>query len=246
MLQESLIFPNWPAPPPVKACVTTRDGGVSSGPYKSLNLGLYTEDFPKNVQKNWTLLKEALHLPADPCWLKQVHGTTVISAEKVYNAPPEADASFTKKTGVVCTVLTADCLPVLFSDQKGTCVAAAHAGWKGLLGGVLQATVKAMQVPDEELLAWFGPAIGPTAFDVGEDIRSQFVNQISGAETAFSRTKTGTWFADLYQLGRLALKQIGVTQIFGGRFCTVQDTRFFSHRRDKGVTGRMASLIWFT
>lgn len=244
MLPKDLIFPDWPSPPCVKACVTTRMGGVSTGPYTSLNLGSYTEDSIQNVQANRALLKKVLDLPSDPCWLKQVHGKLVICAEKIYNNTPEADASMTRKPGTVCVVQTADCLPVLFANKQGTCVAAAHAGWKGLLAGVLQATVLAMEISGGDILAWFGPAIGPQAFEVDKIIRTLFIKRISGAEAAFKPAKSGTWLADLYLLGRLALQSVGVTQVFGGGFCTVQDPRFFSHRRDKGVTGRMASLIW--
>lgn len=244
MLPKDFIFPDWPSLPHVKACVTTRMGGVSTGPYTSLNLGSYTEDPIQNVQKNRDLLKKALDLPSEPCWLKQVHGKLVICAEKLYNNAPEADASMTRKPGTVCVVQTADCLPVLFANKQGTCVAAAHAGWKGLLAGVLQATVRAMELSGGDILAWLGPAIGPQAFEVDEIIRALFIKRISGAEVAFKPAKSGTWLADLYLLGRLAMRSVGVTQVFGGGFCTVQDPRFFSHRRDKGVTGRMAGLIW--
>lgn len=244
MLQENIIFPNWPVPLHVKTCVTTRLGGVSTGPYTSLNLGLHTGDLSENVRKNRVLLKKALDLPSDPCWLKQVHGKLVICAEKIYNNAPEADASVTRKPGTVCVVQTADCLPVLFANKQGTCVAVAHAGWKGLLAGVLQATVQAMEISGGDMLAWLGPAIGPQAFEVDRITRTLFIERISGAEAAFKPAKSGTWLADLYILGRLALQSVGVTQVFGGGFCTVQDPRFFSHRRDRGVTGRMASLIW--
>lgn len=235
-----LIRPDWPAPPRVQTLVTTRTGGVSAAPYASLNLASHVGDDPNSVQRNRTLLRE--YLPADPLWLEQVHGRTVVQASDA-RLLPMADASFTRQSGTVCAVMTADCLPVLFCDRDATVVAAAHAGWRGLANGVLEATVGAMNCEVRELMVWLGPAIGPDAFEVGEDVYRTFTDLHGDAAPAFKR-RGEKWLTDIYALARLRLEQIGLTQIYGSGYCTFQDhERFFSYRRD-GVTGRMASLIW--
>jgi YfiH family protein len=236
-----MIVPDWPAPPRVKSEMTTREGGVSTAPWRSLNLGDHVGDDPVHVAANRARLRQ--QLPAEPAWLKQVHSSRVVELERDSNR--EADAALTRQAGQVCAVLTADCLPVLFCDRAGTVVAAAHAGWRGLAGGVLEATVAAMQVPPGEILAWMGAAIGPQAFEVGDEVRAAFVAQHPQAAAAFVPQPTpGKWLADIYQLARIRLNHAGVQAIYGGGRCTFNEAdSFYSYRRD-GVTGRMAALIW--
>jgi len=227
----------------VRALTTTRAGGVSRSPYDSLNLGDHVGDAPEAVAKNRDLLASELGLPSAPAWLKQVHGIEVVEAMPGCTVPT-ADAAFTDQAGVVCAVMTADCLPVLLCDLDGRVVAAAHAGWRGLADGVIEATVARMAVEPGRLLAWLGPAIGPDAFEVGDEVRDTFIAYDPVAEKAFRRSPKGRWLADIYLLARQRLSALGVTRVYGGDFCTYQDEqRFFSYRRD-GVTGRMASLIW--
>lgn len=235
-----MIGPDWPAPARVRSLMTTRSGGVSPAPWNSLNLGDHVGDDPARVAANRTRLRA--QLPAEPGWLRQVHSARVV---ELGGAPAEADASFTRAAGQVCAVLTADCLPVLFCDRAGSVVAAAHAGWRGLADGVLEATVAAMQVPRAEILAWLGAAIGPQAFEVGDEVREAFVSRHPEAATAFvAQPSPGKWLADIYRLARVRLNHLGVDAIHGGGRCTFSETeRFYSYRRE-GVTGRMASLIW--
>ncbi len=236
------IVPEWPAPPRVRACVTTREGGVSRSPYRSLNLGTHVGDDPAAVRENRFQVAGRLNLPTDPFWLEQVHGCRVVEAGAA-SVGREADASFTRTSGVVCVVLTADCLPLLLCDRQGECVAAVHAGWRGLADGVIEATLERMGVDPARILAWLGPAIGPDHFEVGEEVRRRFLGCQPGAEQAF-RPRNGRWLADIYALAALRLQRQGVTAIFGGGWCTYREQeRFFSYRRD-GVTGRMATLIW--
>lgn len=241
-----LIVPDWPAPSSVHAAATTRLGGVSTGPYAGLNLGDHVGDDPAAVTANRMHLTKALALPAAPYWLRQVHGTRVVRAACDESPPIEADGSWTDEAGVVCVVGTADCLPVLFCDAAGTRVAAAHAGWRGLAAGVLEATVAALGVAPDRLLAWIGPAIGAAAFEVGPEVREAFLDVDRSSETAFRCGPGDHWRADLAQLARLRLHRCGVNRVWGGHWCTAGDpARFFSYRRD-GVTGRMATLIWRT
>lgn len=235
------IVPDWPAPKGVQAMSTTRRGGVSEGLYHSLNLGNHVGDQPGRVAENRA--RVAAHLPAAPLWLSQVHGTRVVDAALVADGE-QADAAFIRAPGRVCAVMTADCLPVLFCHRGGQVVAAAHAGWRGLAGGVLEATLAAMAVPADEVMAWLGPAIGPSAFEVGDDVRDVFVQVDPAAASAFVTGAEGKWFADLFALARLRLHRAGVAAIYGGDRCTLSDPGlFFSHRRDR-LTGRMASMIW--
>ncbi len=235
------IVPDWPAPAQVSALATTRAGGVSTSPYAGLNLGGHVGDDPASVAQNRAILRAAL--PAEPVWLTQVHGIAVLDADGGI-ASTETDASMTRRAGQVCAVLTADCLPVLFCDRDGSVVAAAHAGWRGLVGGMLEATVAAMQVPADSVMAWLGPAIGAQAFEVGDEVREAFVAVQPQASAAFVAQRRGKWLADIYALARLRLQRIGVTRIYGGGACTYSEAaRFYSYRRD-GATGRMASLIW--
>lgn len=240
------ITPDWPAPPQVKAAATLRTSGVSEGPFASLNLGSHVGDDPAAVAQNRRLLSDGLALPAAPAWLNQVHGSNVVDAATAVqtSAPPTADASFATSAGSVCVVMTADCLPVLFCDRQGTRVAAAHAGWRGLAGGVLGATIKALDVQPSQLMAWLGPAIEQEAFEVGEEVREQFLKLGANNATAFQSNARGRWQADLYQLARNELARLGVTAVHGGGFqCFADSKRFFSYRRESR-TGRMATLVW--
>lgn len=243
------IIPDWPAPASVRSLITTRQGGVSRAPYASLNLGDHVGDDPLAVAANRQRLGRSL--PATPCWLQQVHGTTVLDAGAGSAQVRVADGAFARNVAVVCVVMTADCLPVLLCDRAGTVVAAAHAGWRGLQAGILERTVAAMAVPGVELLAYLGPAIGPQAFEVGGEVRAAFVDAHAQAAAAFKPlpqpvNRSGGWLADIYRLARQRLASLGVEGVYGGEYCTVsQESRFFSYRRD-GVTGRMASLIWLS
>ena len=233
----------WPAPAHVYAVTTSRRGGVSTGPYAGLNLGLGSGDDPDHVAENRRRLAETLALPGEPRWLRQVHGTRVVEADND-EPQPEADACIARGPGQVCAVLTADCLPVLLADLEGTTVAAVHAGWRGLAGGVLEATLDAMAIPSGRVMAWLGPAIGPGVYEVGEEVRRAFVELDPGAGEAFRASREGRWLADLYWLGRRRLQARGLYGVFGGGLCTYTDTdRFYSYRRD-GQSGRQATLIW--
>lgn len=236
-----VMVPDWPAPANVRALQTLRTGGFSPAPWNSLNLGDHVGDDPAHVAANRAALRA--QLPAEPLWLNQVHGNATVEG-KNWPESKTADASFSRQPGTVCAVMTADCLPVLFCDRAGTVVAAAHAGWRGLLGGVLEATMASMAMPADQLLAWLGPAIGPQAFAVGNEVRAAFVADDAGAGACFVPNASGKWLADIYGLARRRLQRAGVPSVFGGDLCTVSDPeRFFSYRRD-GVTGRQASLIW--
>jgi YfiH family protein len=235
------IRPDWPAPAAVRACSTLRDGGVSVGPWKGLNLGAHVGDDAQAVEQNRARLLDQLGLPGEPQWLHQVHGTDMCLPRRPARS---ADACFEDRPGRVCVVLTADCLPVLFCNRAGTRVAAAHAGWRGLLAGVLERTAAAFDDPPGQLLAWLGPAIGPRAFEVGEEVQAAFVAADIASERYFAAHGSGRWLADLYGLARLRLRYCGVGAVSGGGWCTFSEPRrFYSYRRD-GITGRMASLIW--
>lgn len=239
----SWLQPDWPAPRPVRAASTLRTGGVSNAPFDSFNLALHVADDPHAVRENRKRLCDALQLPSEPCWLEQVHGSSVIEAGDCAT-PPKADACIARGANQVCVVMTADCLPVLFCSRDGDRVAAAHAGWRGLAGGILDSTVSSLGLPGAELMAWLGPAIGPRAFEVGDEVRIAFTSRDAAAASAFTPNATGRWLADLYQLARLELRRLGVHAVYGGGACTFnEEARFFSYRRD-GKTGRMASLIW--
>ncbi|MEB2858699.1 peptidoglycan editing factor PgeF [Pseudomonas atacamensis] len=236
------LTPDWPAPASVRACVTTREGGVSEAPFDSLNLGDHVDDRPEAVAENRRRLTERFSI--QPAWLQQVHGIAVVHADPGIVAT--ADASWTATPGIACTAMTADCLPALFCDRAGTRVAAAHAGWRGLAAGVLEATLDSLDVPAGEVLVWLGPAIGPKAFEVGPEVREVFINQLPEAAEAFvPSNNAGKFMADIYLLARLRLAERGVTAVYGGGFCTVTDPRFFSYRR-ASRTGRFASLVWIT
>jgi polyphenol oxidase len=240
------LEPEWPAPGRVRVVSTLRGGGSSAGPYASLNLAAHVGDDRECVDENRRRLREALGLPTEPLWLEQVHGCNVV-AHDAYDANvgvPRADAAVATSPGRVCAVMTADCLPVVIADRAGTRVAVAHAGWRGLAGGVVEATVSAMGGDPEALMAWLGPAIGRDAFEVGPEVRQAFVQRFAAAEACFEPNERGRLQADLYGLARLVLARAGIGSVYGGGWCTATDgARFFSYRRD-GVTGRMATLAW--
>ena len=240
---DNWIVPDWPAVARVRAVTTTRQGGVSQGCYASMNPAGHVDDDPAAVMANRQTLQQVLGLPGQPLWLQQVHSTVVVNAATA-GMSPVADAAYTSRAGVVCAVLTADCLPVLLTDTAGQCVAAIHAGWRGLAAGVIEAAAREMGQPGEKLLAWLGPAIGPAAYRVGDEVRDTFIAHDQMAATAFRQGTDGAWFADLYRLARQRLAACGVTAVYGGGHCSFTDPeRFYSYRRD-GATGRMATLIW--
>ena len=283
MGSEWVIEPRWAAPARVHAAFTLRGGGVSLAPYESLNLGTHVGDVPAAVAENRRRVRERLMLPAEPVWLKQVHGTRVadvdalaagaasgIASEAAAGAsmggadvpsgaacgvaagglalsdgsPPEADAAVTRTPGRVCVIQVADCMPVLFAARDGSAVGAAHAGWRGLAGGVLEQTIAQLGVPAAQLVAWLGPTISQNNFEVGDDVRAAFAKDDSGAEVAFEANSRGRWQCDLYTLARRRLAALDVSEVSGGGWCTYADSsQFFSFRRD-GQCGRMAALIW--
>lgn len=252
MMVSEWIRPEWPVPLNIHALITTRAGGSSTGPYGApggggMNLGLGSGDEASIVASNRALLRAVL--PAEPTWLRQVHGATVVDAAGVAGTV-DADAAFTDRADTVAVVMVADCMPVLLADEQGRCVGAAHAGWRGLAAGVLQATARAMRqrLGDRHarLCAFLGPAIGPDHFEVGTDVFQAMTSRLGGAATAFAPAGNGKYFADLFALGRLALAEEGVDAVFGGGSCTYCDgARFYSHRRDR-ITGRHAALIWMS
>ena len=244
MIHDWLV-PDWPAPPRVHAFVTTRSGGVSGGEYASMNLSASGGDDPACVARNRAIVRELL--PAEPRWLAQVHGVDVIEVDNhAPEARPRADASVAHGPDRVCTVLTADCMPLLLCDTEGKAVAVAHAGWRGLAAGVIENAVRALGTPAAKTLAWMGPAIGPKAFEVGPEVRDAFLAQDPAAESAFVSHRPGKYLADLYALARQRLARAGVTAVFGGGFCTYNEPeRFFSYRRKK-ESGRMGAFIWIS
>ncbi len=245
-MSSELIKVEWDAPPNVHAWQTTIAGGVSKGGYKSLNLASTVGDADYKVEKNRTLLIKKLGLPEEPRWLRLVHGNKVLDAHNIFDTP-EADASYSSQNGQVLLIPTADCLPVLFVSKYGDEVAAAHAGWRGLSAGILENTLAKFRCSVADVTVWFGPAIGPTQFEVGRDVFDAFFNTHPGSESAFVEADMpGKFMADIYGLGRHALEKAGVKKFFGGGFCTVSDERFFSYRRQGKESGRMGSLIWFT
>lgn len=234
------LIPDWPAPVGIKACVTTRAGGVSVAPFDTFNLGDHVDDDPAAVAQNRSKLTTALN--ARPAWLKQVHGVDVVQASP--DQVMQADASWSTTPGIACTIMTADCLPALFCNRQGTQVAAAHAGWRGLAAGVLEATVDSFADAPSEILVWLGPAIGPQAFEVGPEVRDAFMaTHPETAEAFVPSVNPGKFMADIYQLARLRLAAHGVTAVCGGGLSTYNDERFFSYRRG-ARTGRFASLVW--
>jgi YfiH family protein len=235
------IAPQWPAPAQVRAVITTRAGGASRGRFEGFNLGAHAGDDALAVAHNRRELRR--YLPAEPLWMRQVHGVRVIDADTV-SSETEADAAVTRTARKVLVVLTADCLPVLLCDDAGTVAGIAHAGWRGLAAGVIESVVAAMRVPPGRVLAYIGPGIGAAAYEVGQEVRQAFLTQNTDAAQAFTASEGGKFLADLALLARQRLQRSGVTRVSVGAQCTYTDRdRFFSFRRD-GATGRMASLIW--
>lgn len=241
----TLITPDWPAPASVRAGTTTRAGGVSAAPWDELNLSLSGGDDPAHVRANRARVMAAAGLPDEPLWLEQVHGTAVVHAPRAPPGRPRADAAWSDRPGVVCGVLTADCVPLLLCARSGDLVAAVHAGWRGLAAGIVEAAIEALPARAPDLLAWLGPAIGPGVYEVGAEVHRAFTGTDAEAGACFAPTRPGHWHADLYALARLRLTRLGVTGIYGGDRCTYREpATFFSHRRD-GPTGRMLSWIWW-
>lgn len=238
-----LIIPDWPAPHWVKAYTTTRIGGFSRAPYNSLNTATHVGDNLNDVSKNRRLLQKNLHLKKSIIWLKQIHRNTAISADHLIDNL-EADAIYSRTEQTVCAVQTADCLPLLVCCSSSYCVAAIHAGWKGLSTGIIETTINTLTLPPSDILAWLGPAIGPQAFIVGEEVFQTFIDNDPAAISAFQSIGNKKWCANLYKLAQQRLQKLGITSIYGGNYCTFSDKRrFFSYRRDQ-ITGRMLSLIW--
>ncbi len=246
-MSKTWICPNWSTTPLIHALITDREGGVSLAPYASLNLGTHVGDASEAVKENRAILRK--HLPSEPVWLNQVHGIDVFDADAWDGQSiPSADAVITTQVNRVLSIMTADCLPVLLVSKDARVIGAAHAGWRGLCAGVIEATVIAMRnklnEPNLEIQAYLGPAIGPKAFEVGAEVREAFIQQNAQSDSAFQASKNdGKYLADIYQLAKLRLHALGVGDIKGGEACTYQDQHFFSYRRDR-VTGRLASLLW--
>lgn len=247
------LVPDWPAPANIHAATTLRTGGVSRETYYCLNPAAHVSDDGGRVKQNRRIIKEMLDLPAEPVWLEQIHSNRVVKAVKTASLQ-QADASYTDEPDVVCAVLTADCLPLLVCSRDGTQVAAIHAGWRGLLAGVISNTVSAMQIPrspllgkngaGKDLMVWLGPAIGPDCFEVGTEVREAFIQKSAAFNNAFKKQSNGKWLADIYQLARDELTALGIANVYGGTHCTVTEHEsFYSYRRDT-QTGRMATLIW--
>lgn len=241
MTPSSLLFPDWPAPSHVRAATTLRCGGVSQGVYAGLNIALHVGDDEAHVRHNRQIVKEWLKLPAEPSWLEQVHGNRVVKVS-ANGTIERADAAYSTETGIVCAVMTADCLPLLMCSTDGKQIAAVHAGWRGLLAGIIEQAVAALDQRD--VLVWLGPAIGPECFEVGNDVRDAFVHKAAIYVDAFRPAGQDKWLADIYRLARIELLGLGIRRIYGGDFCTYSNAdSFYSYRRENR-TGRMATLIW--
>jgi YfiH family protein len=235
------IKPDWPAANNIHAAVTLRTGGLSQGVYRSLNLASHVHDAPETVRRNRQAISKMLNLPSQPVWLEQMHGNRVVKADQVTQVE-QADASYTDQANIICAILTADCLPILLAGSDGIHIAAIHAGWRGLLAGVISNTVESLGTINT--IAWLGPAIGSACFEIGIDVRTAFVNKSIKFSSAFLKINKDKYLADIYQLATIELAMSGINQVYGGDFCTVSDKeRFYSYRRD-GKTGRMATLIW--
>lgn len=245
MNNRMYVTPDWPAPKRIRAYTTTRNGGFSQAPFDSFNLAAYVNDDIEHVDANQSALIKDLDLPKAPIWLHQVHGNCAVRIDEC-NTSPDADASITQKENTICAVLTADCLPVLLCNRDGTEVAAVHAGWKGLLVNVIDATIAAMHASPDDIIAWMGPALGPDHFELSHNVYADFLNANPDYGTAFD-PHNKRWHLDCYAIAKIQLMNAGVTNIYGGDFCTFKERdRFYSYRRDKGITGRMASLIYIT
>ena len=235
------LVPDWPAPANIHAATTLRTGGVSLGTFSSLNPATHVSDDNERARQNRQIIRVMLELPAEPVWLEQIHSNRAVKAVKTAIVE-QADASYSNESGVVCAVMTADCLPLLVCSTDGAQIAAIHAGWRGLLAGVITNTVVAMQ--QQDLLVWLGPAIGPDCFEVGPEVREAFLEKSASFNDAFKQQGNGKWLADIYQLARIELAALGIVNVYGGTHCTfTEHERFYSYRRES-QTGRMATLIW--
>lgn len=241
----NILTPDWPVPKHIKAFTTTRLNGFSNDPYASFNLGDHVGDNHEHVLQNRDSLKKILNLPAEPLWLNQTHSTDIFNVDHDIK-PQNADGSYTASKNIVCAVLTADCLPILLCDQSGRQIAAVHAGWRGLAAGVIESALNCFNHSDEKIIAWIGPAIGQTFYEVGDDVRDKFLEINADFAKGFQPYKQSKWLANMNLLARQRLEKAGVSAIYGGNLCTFSDAeRFFSFRRE-GKTGRMASLIWIS
>lgn len=246
MIESTFIRPQWPAPKNISAFSTLRQGGISPAPYDSLNLGINTYDSAENTQENHRILQKHLALPSEPIWLKQTHSNIVLPGSE-QNRYQEADASYTNQSYIVCSVLTADCLPILLCNRQGTYIAAIHAGWRGLQKQIIDSTLDNIPCDPKDLMVWLGPAIGPKHFEVGDEVRDLFIAIDEDLKSVFTISINNRWLCDIYAIARFQLKKRHVTQIYGGDYCTYSDpTNFYSYRRDGAETGRMASLIWIS
>ena len=237
-----IVEPQWRAPATILACCSTRRGGVSQAPFDELNLGLHVGDRPDDVIENRRRLHEYLHLPAEPCWMKQTHGTNVVTLEQDDNR--DADAAITRQRGCIAVVMTADCLPILLCNRAGTEVAAIHAGWRGLQAGVIQSTVGAMLSEPSQLMAWIGPGISQACFEVGDEVYAAFVDSVEASASCFSANRPGHWLCDLGGLADSVLRGLGLADVTRSPHCSYRDAGLFYSYRRAAVTGRMASLIW--
>ena len=235
------LVPDWPAPANIHAATTLRTGGVSLGAFSSLNPAAHVSDDNERVRQNRQIIRAMLNLPAEPIWLEQIHSNRAVKAVKTASLG-QADASYTNESGVVCAVMTADCLPLLICSTDGAQIAAIHAGWRGLLAGVITNTVVAMQ--QQDFLVWLGPAIGPDCFEVGPEVREDFLEKSASFNDAFKRQGNGKWLADIYQLARIELAALGIVNVYGGTHCTFTEHEYFYSYRRESQTGRMATLIW--
>jgi len=246
MLDGRAVVADWPASVRVRTLVTTRRiPGNSKPPYDAFNLGLRSGEDQRVVFANRELLARAFALPATPRWLHQVHGNRSLRlTEEIIVGEPEADAAFTSQAGIVLAILTADCLPILVCADDGAEIAAIHAGWRGLAAGVIESCITRLLTPRERLLVWLGPAIGAVSYEVGDEVRAAFVDADGNAAAAFAATRPGHWRCDLYLLAQQRLSALGIAKVFGGKFDTFADDRFYSYRRDGARSGRFASLVW--
>jgi len=235
------LIPDWPAPANIHAATTLRTGGVSLGAFSSLNPATHVSDDNERVRQNRQIIGAMLDLPAEPIWLAQIHSNRAVKAVKTALLE-QADASYTNESGIVCAVMTADCLPLLVCSTDGAQIAAIHAGWRGLLAGVITNTVVAMQ--QQDLLVWLGPAIGPDCFEVGPEVREAFLEKSVTFNDAFKQQGNGKWLADIYQLARIELAALGIVNVYGGTHCTFTEHEYFYSYRRESQTGRMATLIW--
>ena len=243
MTSIECIYPDWSAPENIKAFTTTRLSGYSQGDYAGLNLASHVKDRLHDVEKNRQLLIDQVNLPEQPLWLDQVHGINVVNAATVLQSVT-ADAAYCDQQNKICAVLTADCLPVLICNRQGTKVAAAHAGWRGLLAGVMEETIHAMHEPVENILVWLVPAIGAQVFEVGDEVKQAFANDTPETKMAFKANRSGHYLADIYQIAKIRLNKIGIKSVSGGDYCTYTDSKHFYSYRRQANTGRMATLIW--